>query len=80
MRRSRVSKDRWGNLKRSNNIEPAARATTENYFGQPHKPGSAVRLRNTDKSDTGPLDLRELERHQKCDRTNREDEEKYSYL
>jgi hypothetical protein len=52
MRRSRVSKDRWGNLKRSNNSEPLSRATTENYFGEPHKLGSTFRLRNRDKSGT----------------------------
>ena len=54
MRRSRVSKDRWGNLKRSNNNEPVSRATTENYFGQPHKLGSTFRLRNRDKSGIRP--------------------------
>ena len=54
MRKSRVIKDRWGNLKRNNNNEPASRATTENYFGQPHKLGSTFRLRNRDKPGTGP--------------------------
>ena len=54
MRRSRVCKDRWGNLKRSNKNEPVSRATTENYFGQPHKPGSTFRLKNRDKAGTGP--------------------------
>ena len=54
MRRSRVSKDRWGNLKRSNNNEPVSRATTENYFGEPRKLGSTFRLRNRDKSRTRP--------------------------
>jgi hypothetical protein len=54
MRKSRVIKDRWGNLKRSNNTESASRATTENYFGQPHKLGITFRLRNRDKSAARP--------------------------
>ena len=52
MRRSRVIKDRWGNLKRNNSDEAVSRATTENYFGQPHKLGSTFRLKNRDKSAT----------------------------
>ena len=54
MRKSRVIKDRWGDLKRRKNNEPTSRATTENYFGQPHKLGNTFRLRIRDKSAARP--------------------------
>ena len=79
MRKSGTYKDKWGNIRYRDSNKTVTRATMEQFFGHPLKPGSVVHHKNRNKEDNRPSNLWVFKSQQDHDRVHREDKKRYGH-
>ena len=77
MKRSRVYKDKWGNIKYRDSEKTVARARVEKAFGHKLRKGSVVHHKNRNKSDNRLSNLWVFESQEEHDRIHRTDKRRF---